>query len=85
LVLGAAGLANPSWRSKLHWPATDAFALIWLLREDVPHGTVRHLRNPFNQDLPAHVGTDGVEIETRVGEQMYGILHDFARRGSGHS
>ena len=82
-IPGAPGLPNPAWRSRLHWPATDAFALIWLLKQDVPHNIVRHLRNPLNENLPAHVGTDGVEIDTWIGEQMFSILHDYARR-SGH-
>ena len=84
-IPGAAGLPNPAWRSRLHWPATDAFALIWRLKQDVPHDTVRHLRNPLNENLPAHVGTDGLEIETRVGEQMLSILHEYTRRNNGHS
>jgi YT521-B-like domain len=81
LFSGAAGLANPPWKQKLRWPSTEAFALIWLLKQDVPHYTVRHLTNPLNENLPAHVGTDGVEIESRLGEQMYSILQNYARRG----
>lgn len=80
---GAAGLSNPPGRSKLRWPSTDAFALIWLLKQDVPHYTVRHLANSLNKGFPAHVGTDGSEIETQVGEQMYSILNDYARRRTG--
>ena len=79
---GAAHLPTPSWQSALNFPTTEPFAIVWLLKADISHHIVRHLKNPFNRGLPAHVGTDGMEIESHVGEQMFNILHDFARENS---
>ena len=79
-------LPKPAFCSKLNWPTSPAFTLLWLATTAVHFRHVGHIKNSLNIDdagLPAAVlvGKDGQEIEGEAGRRLCAILDEVEGGG----
>ncbi|KAK4488153.1 hypothetical protein RD792_003895 [Penstemon davidsonii] len=51
------------------------FALKWLKLCELSFNQTRHLRNPFNENLPVKISRDCQEVEPSIGEQLASLLY----------
>ncbi|KAL3851522.1 hypothetical protein ACJIZ3_013404 [Penstemon smallii] len=51
------------------------FALKWLKLCELSFNKTRHLRNPYNENLPVKISRDCQELEPSIGEQLASLLY----------